>query len=75
MSRYISKRRKLYVDSFCKLLAFPSIDIYEMKKDKLMEILVYLKVTSFDFTDIYLRSLAEARDIASFDKDMQRIEF
>lgn len=74
LRRYYYIKRRDYITQLLKLLQINTIKIVEIKKEVLIKILEKMKKREIDFTDVYLAEIAEDREIASFDKDFEKLK-
>lgn len=73
LENYYKLKRELYLPQLIKILALNNVKIIEIRKQVLVKILEDMLVYNFDFTDIYLFSIAKDKEIISFDKDFLKL--
>lgn len=71
LERFYKIERFDFIPKILNLLAYKNINIIEIKKAVIVEVLRKMETTSIDFTDLYLMETAGDKKIVSFDKDLQ----
>lgn len=74
LENFYELKRDMYIPKFLELLSLGSVRVLEAKKDTILSVLEEMPQHSFDFTDVYLFAVKDGRDIASFDKDFDKLE-
>ena len=65
--------REVVIRELLKVIALKNIEIIEINKATLIEILGVMIYKRFDFVDVYLSKIASKNEIFSFDKDFQKL--
>ncbi len=71
--KYYLLKRGVYIPKILKLLLIEKVKIFEVKKDLVRKVLEKMQKRKFDFTDVYLASIAPSGQVISFDKDLKKI--
>lgn len=73
LENFYELKREIYLPKLLNLLALKQIKVIEIKKDLIIKIFQEMQSQKFDFTDIYLVTIAESKKILSFDKDFKKL--
>lgn len=73
LENFYELKREIYLPKLLNLLALKQIKVIEIKKDLIIKIFQEMQSRKFDFTDIYLVTIAESKKILSFDKDFKKL--
>ena len=73
LERFYKMQRLVLIPQLLHILLLKNIQIMEVSKDILVEILQKMQLRKIDFTDIYLAEIAKHRKILSFDKDFKKL--
>ncbi|MCA9372191.1 PIN domain-containing protein [Candidatus Woesebacteria bacterium] len=75
MDRQYKIQRSEYIDGLITLINWNMINILEISKSRVIEILLSSKKTTIDFTDLYLcfRALKENCEVVTFDNDFKKL--
>lgn len=73
LENFYELKRENYIPQLLKLLLLKHLKIIETKKSLIIRTLQRMEKQKFDFTDLYLSQIADARKVFSFDKDFQKI--
>lgn len=73
LENYYELKRNKFMKELVKLLALKNIQIVEIRKERIMQILSLMVINNIDFTDLYLKEIAGKEQIFSFDRDFQKI--
>lgn len=74
LENYYNLQRSVFIPQIKKLFALSGIVVEEMKKSDLVSILDMFQNSTFDFTDLYIATIASDRKIYSFDRDFDKIQ-
>lgn len=73
LENFYELKREIYIPQLLQLLLLKHLKIIETKKSLIINTLQRMEKQKFDFTDLYLSQIADARKVFSFDKDLQKI--
>jgi len=73
LENFYELKKAIYLPQLIKILSLRNIKVMEVKKKILLSILERMRLTSYDFTDIYLFAIKEYKEILSFDRDFVKI--
>ena len=74
LKTYYHIEKNVYIPQILKLIALENIEIIEVSKDMLIKSLQQFQIKNLDFTDIYLFTIAEGKEIFSFDQDLRKLQ-
>lgn len=70
LGQFYGVKKDHFVPLLIKLLSLRNVNIIELKKEKIIEILIKVMKSSIDFTDLYLLAISGKDKVFSFDKDL-----
>lgn len=73
LEKYYELKRSIYIPKLLKLLNLDHLRIIEVKKEMIENILEKMRRKKIDFTDMYLKEIANKNQILSFDKDLAKM--
>lgn len=73
LENYYDLKRNNFIPAFMQLLALKNVKIIEAKKEIVLNVLAKMQLRKIDFTDLYLAEIAKSHQIASFDKDFEKL--
>jgi len=72
LENFYELKRGIYIPKLLQLLLLKNLKIIEVKKSLIINTLQRMEKQKFDFTDLYLSQIADARKVFSFDKDLKK---
>lgn len=73
LRRYYGLKRNVFIPQILQLLALKNLNIIEVNKDMIIQVLELMLKRNIDFTDAYLLCIKEDKQIFSFDEDLRKI--
>lgn len=73
LGQFYEIKREDFLPKIIRILSLKGIEVIELKKDKIVEILMEMIVSKIDFTDLYLMAIAKSDEIFSFDTDFKKM--
>lgn len=73
LERHYNMERKLLIPPILEIVAMPGIKILEVKKIIIIQVLEKMLESKIDLTDLYLLMVAKKNQIATFDKELLKV--
>ncbi len=73
LNRYYQIPKKSFIPALLNILSIKNIQIFEAKKDLIINLLQSMVTREIDFTDLYLSKIATKEQLFSFDKDFKKL--